>query len=1223
MLVAIPEVPETSHQGSTGVSGSSQTTTAASTTTTNNNNNHHHHHHHHHHQQTISVKHCSLLLAPTAQQQSLESSSPSSPGSPRSIMGSPVGGVGLFSDVVVKREMKPPMSATIPKSRNHHRRTPPTPPAHSPSPPTLTPPPIMTSQSSASPLSHADPSLSADKISSSHVMEINASYATPLVKKEVSSPPLGSPHLGSPQLPPCSTTEIHNMANDAVTADSFQQRILQLKQEQQKQQQMLLHQYQQQQQQLAEQHEKQLQQHIMLQQSLLYHQFQQEHQRLLEQQQNELQTHLKQYLEQQSQRAEEERAEKQRKEQERLEALVKGKDKHAQSAVASSEVKQRLQEVLLQKKQQREAAAGVGGSSNLRNWLTTQRSLEKNSPSSYPANAAPSSSSHPYRPPGHALKYEDDFPLRKTVESGSTPDSGQSSPPNGLPASRSSSGSTPIHEEGGGSPYGALGGGGQGSCSDLTLYSSPSLPNISLGRPPHSTQPEGMKLPIVSEAEMRTPVNPHLGMALTGHVLSSNLPYYPTLPVIDGEGYSTGASSIGRQQVVTAMDTSPGGIIQGGIYPHTVIPSDAQYSEFQVRPSRTMQRPLSRTHSSPLPLGHPMLQGTPPTFLPHAPPSVHQYDAKHTMDQHMLKQHIRQTVLSRTPSKNHVENVAEETEAAVAQAIAPDKTPEEEEEEVLHEEEPEVIDLTERKMEESSIARQQRDRAMFLKHQRELLTAKPPSLHSTTGSAFPHRSGNHIARPLSRALSSPLVTLSPQGSPQEPLSMNKQGATTGFAYDNLMLKHQCICGDNSHHPEHGGRLQSIWARLQETGLIHRCHRTRPRKATLEEIQSCHSEAHTLLFGTNPWNRSRLDPSKFAELPIKSFVRLHCGGVGVDSDTTWNEMHTSSAARMAAGCVIDLAFKVATGELRNGFALVRPPGHHAERQQAMGFCFFNSVAIAARQLHQKLNIEKILIIDWDVHHGNGTQSMFYDDRNILYISMHRYDDGSFFPGTGAPTEVGEGDGYGFNVNIAFSGGLNPPMGDAEYMAAFRTVVMPIAKDFDPEIILVSAGFDAAEGHPSPLGGYKVSANCFAHMTKQLMTLARGKVVLALEGGYNLTSICDATEACVRTLTSDEAPPISESEMSRPPCQSAVDTLQNVIAVQSIHWPVVRRQSGMIALSALEAQGREEEQETVSAMASLKVDPQNQQSQSPEPAPKSPATETPNDEEEPMEEDTEVK
>nr|XP_045592377.1 histone deacetylase 4-like isoform X2 [Procambarus clarkii] len=1032
------------------------------------------------------------------------------------------------------------------------------------------------------------------------------------------------------------------MANEAAIPDSsFQQQILQLKQQQQIQQQLLLHQYQQQQQQLAEQHEKQLQQHIKLQQSLLYHQFQQEHQRLLEQQQNELHTHLKQqYLEQQSQRAEEERLEKQRKEIERLEALKK-KDKHEQSAVASSEVKQRLQEVILQKKQ-REAAAATGaaaGSSNLRNWT-----------------------------PSNVLgKFEDDFPLRKTasepniclkarhkqrmgnerrpsplvrrkdrlpgslkrrpaystVESGSTPDSGQSSPPNGLPASRSSSGSTPIHEEGGGSPYGAHGGGGQGSCSDLTVYSS--LPNISMGRPPHSTQPEGMKLPVVSEADMRAALTARVGMPLTGHVLSSTLPYYPTLPVIDGEGYGPGASSMGRQQQVTAMDTSSGGgIMRGGIYHPNAVPNvnDPQvpapyYScvfQFRsdVRPGRSVhQRPLSRTHSSPLPLGHPVLQGQPPTFLPHGHPSAHQYDPKHALDHHLLKQHIRQTVLTRSGSKNHVENVAEETEAAVAQAIATDKTPE-------------VIDLTERKINESLMGQQQhRERTLFLQHQRDLLTAKPPPLHSTTNSAFTPRSGSHIARPLSRALSSPLVTLSPQGSPQEPININKQGATTGFAYDNVMLKHQCICGDNSHHPEHGGRLQSIMARLQETGLIHRCHRLRTRKATLEEIQSCHSEAHTLLFGTNPWNRQRLDMSKFSELPIKSFVRLHCGGVGVDSDTTWNDMHTSSAARMAAGCVIDLSYKVATGELRNGFALVRPPGHHAEHQQAMGFCFFNSIAIAARQLHQKLNLEKILIIDWDVHHGNGTQSMFYDDPHILYISMHRYDDGSFFPGTGAPTEVGDGDGYGFNVNIAYSGGLTPPMGDAEYMAAFRSIVMPIAKDFNPDIVLVSAGFDAADGHPSPLGGYKVSASCFGHMTKQLMTLARGKVVLALEGGYNLASICDATEACVKTLTSDDPPPLSEHEMTRPPCQNAVETLQNVIAVQSGHWPVVRRQSGMIALSMVEAQGREEEQETVSAMASLRVDPQNSQTQSPEPPPQSSAVENTNDEEEPMEEDTEVK
>ncbi|KAK4328764.1 hypothetical protein Pmani_000854 [Petrolisthes manimaculis] len=955
-----------------------------------------------------------------------------------------------------------------------------------------------------------------------------------------------------------------------------------------------------------------------LQQNLLYHQFHQEHQRLLELQENELHTHLK------NQRAEEERIQKQRKEEEKLEAIKK-KDKSEQSAVASHEVKQRLQEVILKK--QREAAAGggpgtsgvggtgaggaAGGSTTLRNWPPG---------SDFPLRKTASEPNICFKArhktrivtegrPSPLGRRKDKLPgsLNKRrppftpVESGSTPDSGQSSPPNGLPASRSSSGSTPIHEEGGGSPYGGHGGGGQGSCSDLTVYSS--LPNISMGRPPHSTQPEGLKLPMVSEADMRAALTAGVG-PLTGHVLNSTLPYYhPTLPVIDGEGYSSG---------VTAMDTSPGagGIMRGGIY-H---PTPPHITDQQVRPSRSLpQRPLSRTYSSPLPLGHPVLQAQPhhsttphhhhpshhPTH-PHAPPP-HQP----TLDHHLLKQHIRQTVLIRSGSKNHVENVAEETEAAVAQANAP-----------------EVIDLTERKMDESMLARQQR--SLILQQQRDLLlSGNPPPLHSAKNSAFTPRSGSHIARPLSRAFSSPLVTLSPQGSPQEPININKQGCTTGFAYDNVMLKHQCVCGNNSDHPEHGGRLQSIMARLQETGLIHRCHRLRPRKATLEEIQSCHSEAHTLLFGTSPWNRQRLDMSKFSELPIKSFVRLQCGGIGVDLDTIWNELHTSSAAKMAAGCVIDLSYKVATGELRNGFALVRPPGHHAEHQQAMGFCFFNSIAIAARQLHHKLNLDKILIVDWDVHHGNGTQSMFYDDPHILYVSIHRYDTGSFFPGTGAPTEVGEGDGYGFNINIAFSGGLNPPMGDAEYLAAFRSIVMPIAKDFDPDIVLVSAGFDAADGHPSPLGGYKVTPGCFAYMTKQLMTLARGKVVLALEGGYNLTSICDATEACVRALTGDDLPPLLEHEAARPPCQNACDTLQNVISVQSSHWPVVRRHSGMMALSHLEAQGREDEQETVSAMASLRVDPRNTQSRSPEPSPQQgPTPDTTQDEEEPMEEDSEV-
>ncbi|KAF2365725.1 Histone deacetylase domain [Trinorchestia longiramus] len=767
------------------------------------------------------------------------------------------------------------------------------------------------------------------------------------------------------------------------------------------------------------------------------------------------------------------------------------------------------------------------------------------------------------------------------LDSCSTPDSGQSSPPNGIPTSRSSSGSTPINEEGSGAPgsvpYNTLDGGStapQGSCSDLTLYSSPSLPNISLGRPPHTSQQEGMKLSMVSEADGRgeeeegatAPLCRELSM--TGHVLPSTLPYYPSLPVsiLDETCYP---SSARLAMVMAGMDPGAAHLLQGPPHAPYPPPSAVSMAEVQGRLNRSIQRPLGRTQSAPLPLGHPMLQGgNPPSFLP---PNL-QFDPNVPLEHNLVKQHVRKTVLTRSSSKSHVENVEEETEAAVAQAIGPDAR--------SHLPSQHVMDLTGGGV-RPQVSPDSRYTRAPLSH-REIIAAR---LTGTGSSSNIPRSGTHIARPLSRAQSSPLVTLNAVAVQEPQLLSNKKGATTGFAYDSLMQKHQCICGDNSQHPEHGGRLQAVYERLQDTGLSHACHRLHARKATLEEIRSCHSEAHTLLFGTNPLNRPSLDISKLAELPFKSFVRLQCGGIGVDSDTTWNELHTASAAKMAAGCVIELAFKVATGELRNGFALVRPPGHHAEQQTAMGFCFFNSIAIAARQLQLKLNLDKILILDWDVHHGNGTQSMFYDDPHVLYMSLHRYDEGSFFPGTGAPQEVGENDGYGFNVNIAWSGSLNPPLGDAEYMAAFRTIVMPIAKDFNPDIVLVSAGFDAAAGHPGPLGGYKLSPSCFAYMTSQLMTLARGKVVLALEGGYHIPSVCDGVEACVRALLGEPLPPLPARHTQ--PCQPARDTLHTVIAIQSSHWPVVRRQAGLVNMTATEAEGRQEEQDTVSAMASLRV------------------------------------
>ncbi|XP_032690641.1 histone deacetylase 4 isoform X5 [Odontomachus brunneus] len=938
-----------------------------------------------------------------------------------------------------------------------------------------------------------------------------------------------------------------------------------------------------------------LQQHYQLQQQILWQKYEAQGRQLQEQQ---MQEQLKLW-EQQKQ------LEEQRREKERLEALRK-KDKHDHSANASTEVKQRLQSFLVNKKQREAAAAANGavpGTPGYRSWLQPQ------SESSSTTNAA-----HPYRMPQMLQeKFGDDFPLRKTASepnllkvrlkqrvernmaasrnsplmarrkdrllshlkrksllanSGSNPESGPNSPPtvNNSQASPTAGSNTAIQEESENPAYvGRLTSSSQqGSLSDLSLFSSPSMPNISLGRP-HvpSSSSSGTKLAPVSEAEVRAAFTARLGMPLTGQMLHGTLPFYPSLTVIEGE-----PTYIYKQMQNLEQAPPVGGSRQHPVY-HTAPITDTQVAHARLH--KAGHRPLgSRTQSAPLPLGHPMLQGgmiAPTTHYEEylAEKQLHDQQQAHNY----LKQQIRQTVLTRVGSRTQANQLDEAPET----------------------EESEVIDLTGKKdlPEESEISKQQRDREQFLQQQRDLMMRHTLQTNESTVYSSSCRT-SQSARPLSRALSSPLVHLGPQGGGGDMFARGSpHRPTTGLAYDPLMLKHACVCGETVRgHPEHGGRLQSVWARLSETGLLQRCDRVRSRKATLEEIQTCHSEAHALLFGTNPLNRQKLDMSKLSQLPIKSFVRLPCGGVGVDSDTTWNELNTAPAARMAVGCVVDLAFKAAMGDIKNGFAVVRPPGHHAETNQAMGFCFFNSVAIAARLLQQKLDIRKILILDWDVHHGNGTQQMFYDDPRVLYLSIHRHDDGNFFPGTGGPTECGAGEGLGYNVNVAWSGGLNPPMGDAEYLAAFRTIVMPIAKEFDPDIVIVSAGFDAAVGHPAPLGGYKVSPACFGRMTQQLLNLADGKVILALEGGYDLAAICDSAQECVRALLGDEPSPLRDDELTKIPCQNAIDTLQKTIAIQMSHWPCVKLAAHTVGMSAIEASQKEhDETETVSAMASLSM------------------------------------
>ncbi|XP_021950549.1 histone deacetylase 4 isoform X4 [Folsomia candida] len=888
---------------------------------------------------------------------------------------------------------------------------------------------------------------------------------------------------------------------------------------------------------------------------------------------------------------------RQDEERDKLEAL-KNKDKNEQSAIASSEVKQKLQGFLLNKKQREAAAYGAAGTPT------------PGQPGPFP--------SHPYRRPMLMAKYEDDFPLRKTASepnitllkmrlkqrvlerrssplvrrkershikrrsylamdgsgsAGSTPDSGPNSPPIncgivGTPQS-GSGGGTPQHDDSGGSggsPYGHSAYGPTNSVCDLTLYSSPSLPNISLGaRVPHSLtlgrpippNSQESKLAAVSETEVRCPIPPLSVQSGNGPLMP--MPFYPppNLPMDPAE-----LEALYQSGGMMALTTYQAQALNAASQAQAEQLAQQQDPQ-RVGPGRTIHhRPLGRTQSAPLPLGHPMLvmnsvgmvNGITGSQIPgnpnmNQPPTTHQ----------LLRNAIRQTVLTRAGSRGAVLGSLSRTVSV---------------EEDSGEGEGEVDEQTQH-------IQQQQARSAYvnrmvqqhlLKHQQPPVPEGSTNIPGGTNvvSAIPQRL-HHTVRPLSRALSSPLVALGSPGSPQDVLqqTMSAKPGGTGLAFDNIMLKHQCLCGDNSQHPEHAGRLQSIWARLQETGLIGMCERIRTRKATLEEIQVVHSEAHTLLFGTNPLSRQRLELSRFPEssLPIKSLVRLPCNGIGVDSDTAWNEIHTPAAARMAVGCVMELAFRVAAGELRNGFAIVRPPGHHAEPVQAMGFCFFNAVAITAKLLRARFQLEKIMIVDWDVHHGNGTQQIFYDDPHVLYMSIHRHDDGNFFPGTGAVTECGHEDGMGFTVNIPWSGGLNPPMGDAEYMAAFRSVVMPIANDFQPDVILVSCGFDAAAGHPAPLGGYKVTPACFGWMVQQLMTVGHGKVVLALEGGYDLPAICDSSQECVKALLGEQITPIPEEELLRTPSAPAVDTLLQTMTVQKPHWPCIKR--SLVSCSAVEA------------------------------------------------------
>lgn len=282
----------------------------------------------------------------------------------------------------------------------------------------------------------------------------------------------------------------------------------------------------------------------------------------------------------------------------------------------------------------------------------------------------------------------------------------------------------------------------------------------------------------------------------------------------------------------------------------------------------------------------------------------------------------------------------------------------------------------------------------------------------------------------------------------------------------------------SGHPEHQGRIGQIMPFLDKVGLLPDLRLLEPAPASVEQLRRVH--APSLI------ERVREVASS--------------GGGMLDHGDTYATPQSYDLARLATGAAITAVDHIMTGRAKNGFALVRPPGHHAEYSQISGFCLFNNVAAAARQAQVVHGAKRILILDFDVHHGNGTQDIFYDDDSVMFISTHLFLPRMFYPGSGAEAEVGKGFGHGFTVNVP----LMPNVGDAGYGRIIHELVRPIAQQFKPELILVSAGYDAHWQDPLAMAGLSLTG--YAQMSRALVSLANelcnGRILFVLEGGYQL-------------------------------------------------------------------------------------------------------------------------
>jgi len=337
--------------------------------------------------------------------------------------------------------------------------------------------------------------------------------------------------------------------------------------------------------------------------------------------------------------------------------------------------------------------------------------------------------------------------------------------------------------------------------------------------------------------------------------------------------------------------------------------------------------------------------------------------------------------------------------------------------------------------------------------------------------------------------------------------MNRTGVVTHPIYQ----KHDA----GPWHPECPERLAAIDDMLADSGLSGSLEAVAAREASTDEICRVHSRDYHRLVASTEGRSVALDP----------------------------DTHTSPdsyrAALMAAGGALVLTERVVAGELDNGFALVRPPGHHAERAQARGFCLFNNIAICAEHARQVLGVDRVLIVDWDLHHGNGTMHSFWSRPDVLYLSTHQY---PFYPGTGALRDIGQGAGAGYTVSVPLPAG----MGDAEYAAIMRDVFAPVAAAYAPDLVLVSAGFDTLAS--DPLGGMCMSPAGYGTLMEQVLEMAAptaaSRVVVLLEGGYDVRAEAEAVEQVLRVLQGTSSPPAAPA--GRGAAGPIIDAVKGVLA-----------------------------------------------------------------------------